>query len=99
MALARDYARRRIAFGRHLSEQPLHLDTLALLQAETERAFHLSFYLVDLIGRREAGELGQLGEGELRLLTSLTKLTTGRRGVQVASEILESFGGAGYVED
>lgn len=99
MALARDYARRRIAFGRHLSEHPLHLDTLALLQAEAERAFHLSFYLVDLIGRREAGELGQLGEAELRLLTSLTKLTTGRQGVRMASEILESFGGAGYVED
>jgi alkylation response protein AidB-like acyl-CoA dehydrogenase len=99
VALARDYARRRIAFGRHLSEQPLHLDTLALLQADTECAFHLSFYLVDLIGRREAGELGQLGEAELRLLTSLAKLTTGRLAMRVVPEVLESFGGAGYVED
>lgn len=99
MALARDYARRRIAFGKALSQQPLHLDTLAWLQARTEAAFHLCFYLVDLIGRREDGELGELAAAELRLLTSLTKLTTGREAVAVISEVIESFGGAGYVED
>jgi len=99
IALSRDYARRRIAFGRALSEQPLHLDTLAWLQARTEAAFHLCFYLVDLIGRREADGLGELASAELRLLTSLTKLTTGREAVAVISEIIESFGGAGYVED
>jgi len=99
IALSRDYARRRIAFGRTLSEQPLHLDTLAWLQARTEAAFHLCFYLVDLVGRREADGLGELASAELRLLTSLTKLTTGREAVAVISEIIESFGGAGYVED
>src|SRR5690606_35628820 len=36
IALARDYATRRRAFGRTLSEQPLHNDTLAGLQAEFE---------------------------------------------------------------
>jgi alkylation response protein AidB-like acyl-CoA dehydrogenase len=99
MALSRDYARRRFAFGAPLSEQPLHLDTLAWLQARTESSFHLCFYLVDLIGRREAGELTDLGAEELRLLTSLTKLSTGREAVAVMSEVIESFGGAGYVED
>ncbi len=99
MALARDYARRRIAFGAPLSQQPLHLDTLAWLQARTESSFHLCFYLVELIGRREAGELTELAAAELRLLTSLTKLSTGREAVAVISEVIESFGGAGYVED
>ncbi len=99
IALSRDYARRRIAFGRVLSEQPLHLDTLAWLQARTEAAFHLCFYLVDLLGRRETDGLGELASAELRLLTSLTKLSTGREAVAVISEIIESFGGAGYVED
>lgn len=99
MALARDYAQRREAFGALLSEQPLHVATLADLQAETEAAFHLSFYLVRLIGRDEAGVITAEENDLLRLLTSLAKLTTGRQAVAVASEVLEAHGGAGYVED
>jgi hypothetical protein len=99
LALARDYARRREAFGAALARQPLHADTLAGMQAEFEAAFHLSFALVELIGADEAGELDDMGRELLRLLTSLAKLTTGRQAVAAASETLESFGGAGYVED
>jgi alkylation response protein AidB-like acyl-CoA dehydrogenase len=99
VALARDYARRRHAFGRPLSEHPLHLDTLADMQAETEACLHLCFYLVDLVGRRECGELSELAEREFRLLTSLTKLTTGRIAALCSREAVEAFGGAGYVED
>src|SRR5262249_45626195 len=36
IALAQDYARKRIAFGAPLSAKPLHMDTLATLEAETE---------------------------------------------------------------
>ena len=99
LALARDYSRRREAFGAPLSRQPLHVDTLAGLQAETEAAFHLSFYLVELIGREEAGDISTEDADLLRLLTSIAKLTTGRQAVAVASEVLEAHGGAGYVED
>lgn len=99
VALARDYARRREAFGAPLAQQPLHVDTLAGLQVEAEAAFHLSFYLVELLGRDETGEITLEEEDLLRLLTSISKLTTGRQAVAVASEVLESFGGAGYVED
>lgn len=99
MALARDYATRRVAFGLPLSEQPLHLDTLAGLQAETEAAFHLTFLLADLLGREEVGEISAEDSALLRLLTSVVKLTTGRQGVAVISEVLEAHGGAGYVED
>ncbi|WP_420630422.1 acyl-CoA dehydrogenase family protein [Candidatus Leptofilum sp.] len=99
MALARSYAQKRIAFGAPLAEKPLHLDTLAEMQAETEAAFHLTFFLVELIGKDEAGEISEEEAHLLRLLTSLVKLTTGKQAVAVASEVLESFGGAGYVED
>jgi alkylation response protein AidB-like acyl-CoA dehydrogenase len=57
IALARDYARKRIAFGAPLADKPLHLDTLAGMQAELEAAFHLTFFLVEMIGRDEAGTL------------------------------------------
>jgi alkylation response protein AidB-like acyl-CoA dehydrogenase len=99
LALARDYARRRIAFGQTLDTQPLHVDTLALLQARAEACLHLGFHLVDLVGRREHGEIGELGEIELRLLTSLAKLTTARLAAGCAGEVIEAFGGAGYIED
>jgi alkylation response protein AidB-like acyl-CoA dehydrogenase len=99
LALARDYARRRVAFGAPLARQPLHADTLAGLQAEMEGAFHLAFALVELIGADEAGTIGESERELLRLLTSVAKLTTGRQAVMVASEVLEAFGGAGYIED
>jgi alkylation response protein AidB-like acyl-CoA dehydrogenase len=99
LALARDYARKRVAFDAPLAQKPLHIDTLATLQAETEAAFHLSFYLVELLGREEAGIAGEDERALVRLLTSITKLTTGRQAVAVISEVVEAFGGAGYVED
>jgi alkylation response protein AidB-like acyl-CoA dehydrogenase len=99
LALARDYARRRVAFGSTLSEKPLHVDTLAGLQAEFEGAFHLTFLLAELVGRMEHGELDDQQSELLRLATPITKLTTARQAVHITSEVLEAFGGAGYVED
>ncbi|HET7230713.1 MAG TPA: acyl-CoA dehydrogenase family protein [Longimicrobium sp.] len=99
VALARAYAPVRRAFGAPLAELPLHVDTLAGVQAEFEGALHLTFRVVELLGRAEAGELDDAGRALLRILTPIAKLTTARQGVAVASEIVESFGGAGYVED
>jgi alkylation response protein AidB-like acyl-CoA dehydrogenase len=99
LALARSFASRREAFGQLLSRQPLHLDTLAALEAETWGAFLMTFLLVELNGRQERGEIDDEQRALLRLVTPLTKLVTGKQGVAVLSEVLESFGGAGYVED
>ncbi len=99
LALARDYAAKRIAFGAPLAEKPLHVDTLAGLQAEYEAGFHLAFFAVELLGRDETDGLDAAGRDLLRLLTPIAKLVTGKQSVAVLSEILESFGGAGYIED
>lgn len=99
LALANDYASRRRAFGATLDRQPLHVDTLAGLRAEWMGALHLTFRVVELLGAHEAGELDEDGGALLRILTPLAKLTTARQGVAVASEVVEAFGGAGYVED
>jgi alkylation response protein AidB-like acyl-CoA dehydrogenase len=99
LALSFDYARKRVAFGAPLSEKALHVDTLATLQAEFEGAFHLAFYVAELTGRSETREISDDDALLLRLLTPIMKLTTGKQAVMVASEVLESFGGAGYVED
>jgi acyl-CoA dehydrogenase len=99
IALARDYARRRVAFGGPLAERPLHLETLAELQAEYEGWFGLVFHVAALLGREEAGTATDTERGLLRLLTPLAKLATGKAAVEVAAEAIEAFGGAGYVED
>jgi alkylation response protein AidB-like acyl-CoA dehydrogenase len=99
LQIALDYARRRVAFGERLAEKPLHVDTLASLEAEAEAAFLLSFRLAELQGRLEAGLGGDKDRLLLRVLTPLAKLTTGKQAVAVASEAIEAFGGAGYVED
>jgi alkylation response protein AidB-like acyl-CoA dehydrogenase len=99
VALASDYARKRVAFGAPLSEKPLHRDTLAVVEAETEAAFHLAFYVAELTGQSETGEISEHDALLLRVLTPVMKLTTGKQAVAVASEVLEMFGGAGYVED
>jgi acyl-CoA dehydrogenase len=99
IALALDYSQKRSAFGGLLSEKPLHMDTLAGLQAEMEAAFHLAFLVAELTGRAETKEIDEEQTLLLRLLTPLMKLTTGKQVVAVVSEALEAFGGAGYVED
>ena len=99
IALARDYARRRFAFGALLADKPLHVDTLAGMQAELEAAFHLAFFLVEKIGAHEAQVLDAQEQELLRLLTPLVKLCTAKQAIAVCSEALECFGGAGYVED
>ncbi|MCC6647454.1 MAG: acyl-CoA dehydrogenase family protein [Polyangiaceae bacterium] len=99
VALARDYGRRRKAFGAALSDKALHVETLAGMQAEAEAAFHLAMLSAELLGRSEHGALGERGELLLRMVTPIAKATTGKATVGVVSEALEVFGGAGYIED
>ncbi len=99
VALAQAYAKRRWAFGRPLCALPLHRETLADLETERCGAFHLLFRTAELQGRAECGEAGVPERALLRLLTPVLKLYTGKQVVSVTSEVLEAFGGAGYLED
>jgi len=73
LALAFDYATKRVAFGSTLSEKALHVDTLMGLQAEAEAAFQLAFYVAELTGRHEAGEPDEHDVWLLRVLTPVMK--------------------------
>ena len=104
LALARDYARRRRAFGALLVDKPLHADTLAMLEAEYAGAFCLAFRSAGLVGALEHDRAGGAdGDGHearlARALVPIAKLVTGKQAVAVASEAIEACGGAGYVED
>lgn len=99
LALARDYAYRRTAFGQPLMEHVLHRDSLGNLEAHFQGAFHLVFHLGLLLGREEGGTATDDERLLLRLLTPVAKLYSAKLAVASASEIIECFGGAGYVED
>ena len=99
LALAHDYAMRRAAFGGILADKPLHRETLAGLAAEFEAAFALGFGVARLLGIVESGLADAADHAAWRVLTPLAKLWTGKLAVCIASECLEAFGGAGYIED
>lgn len=99
IALATDYAKKRRAFGKLLWDHSLHIETLSDIQVRFEASFHLTFHAVKLLGKEETGKSTQQESASLRLLIPLAKLFTGKEGVAIASEVLESFGGAGYIED
>lgn len=99
IALALDYARRRIVLGRPLVEHPLHVETLAAMQVELAGCFLLVFRVIELLGLTELGQATERDALVLRLLTPVAKLYTGKRAVATASEAIEAFGGAGYIED
>jgi alkylation response protein AidB-like acyl-CoA dehydrogenase len=99
IVLARDYSKKRFAFGKPLSEHPLHVETLAAMELEYEAAFLLTFRAVELLGKEETEGSTREESAILRLLTPIVKLYTAKQGIAVASEALECFGGAGYVED
>src|SRR5258705_9432504 len=99
IALAGDYARRRRAFGKLLIEHPLHVETLADMQLELRAAFLLAFRVVELLGKDEVGEATEAESRMLRFLIPVAKLYTAKQAIAVASEALEAFGGAGYVEE
>ena len=99
LALARDFGQNREAFGTPIMEKPLHYDTMASLQAKFEGAFHLTFRLVELMGKQEMGTLTEREEHLYYALTPLVKLTTAKQATSVLGEVMEAFGGGGYVED
>ena len=97
--LAVAYSRVRESYGRQLVDLPLHSETLAAMSVEAEAAFVLTLRVAQLMGRAEQRCATEEESKTLRALTPITKLLTGKDAVALASEALEAFGGAGYIED
>ncbi|HXM55524.1 MAG TPA: acyl-CoA dehydrogenase family protein [Candidatus Dormibacteraeota bacterium] len=99
LQLARGYAACRTAFGQPLDRLPLQRQVLVQLAVQAEAALVLTMRLAALLGRIECGTASVDEAVVFRLGASLTKLYTARQAVAAASEVLEAFGGAGYMED
>jgi alkylation response protein AidB-like acyl-CoA dehydrogenase len=92
--LARDYATRRRIAGTSLAHIPAHISWLAGIAAEYEAMLALCLATATTLGHA-----AQSDSALPRLLAPLTKFHCARGGIATASELLESFGGAGYLED
>lgn len=96
LSLARDYAHCREAFGRKLIDLPVHRRWLAQIAAVYEAGLVLCFRAAELLG---VTEHGSSHDDLARVVFPLAKMAAARQGVWGCSQIVESFGGVGYLED
>uniref|UniRef100_A0A0N4ZSE0 Acyl-CoA dehydrogenase family member 9, mitochondrial n=1 Tax=Parastrongyloides trichosuri TaxID=131310 RepID=A0A0N4ZSE0_PARTI len=99
ITLARDYSTKRIVFGRKQSDWPLHMATLSKLEVECRAGLLFVLESGRLLGLQESGEATKLDLLNLRLITPVLKLYTGKKVVPLVSEGIECFGGQGYIEN
>ncbi len=88
------YTRQRQAFGQSLANQPLMQAVLADLALETEAAVQLSFHLAHCYESDDAVSLAWK-----RLMTPAAKFWICKRAVELTGEMMEVFGGNGYVDN
>ena len=87
------YTRQRKAFGKNLAEQPLMQAVLVDLALETEAAMHLSFHLAHCYENDD-----ELSIAWKRIMTPAAKFWVCKRTVELTGEMMEVFGGNGYVD-
>ncbi|MCS6837784.1 MAG: acyl-CoA dehydrogenase family protein [Bdellovibrionaceae bacterium] len=92
------YSSVRKAFGKPISEHPLHQKTFLNLHALKWGLNQITFDTLLMWGRSEIHRRTE-DLVQLRFLTPLLKLYTGKKVVEVATEVMEGFGGQGYIED
>lgn len=88
------YARRRMAFGKRLAEQPLMRAVLADLALESEAALQVAARLSEAFERDDA----PTQRGWKRIVTPAAKFWVCKRAVEFSGEAMEVFGGNGYVD-
>lgn len=88
------YTRQRKAFGKHLAQQPLMQAVLVDLALETEAAMQLSFHLAHCYEADDA-----LSVAWKRIMTPASKFWICKRAVELTGEMMEVFGGNGYVDN
>jgi hypothetical protein len=59
----------------------------------------LALFLSRLLGKEECHVASESDKSLLRLLTPVAKLYTAKQSIKYASELIEMFGGIGYLED
>ena len=98
LEMAKAYAKVRLAQGKPLAENSLHMRNLAAMEVNQNAALILTFYVISLLGRQESLKC-QKAELLLRFLTPVTKMWVCKITLGALSECMEAMGGQGYMED
>lgn len=98
-SLSESYGKIRETFGKKLNEQKLFCKNLRELEIAYQSNSLLSWFLTRLLGREDCKEASEREIALLRLLTPVAKLYTAKGAIASASELIEMFGGIGYLED
>lgn len=93
------YSEKRQAFGKKIKDHVLHRETLAKLCAQHMADVILTFSVIEFLGKDECGVATEKEKMLLRLMTPIVKLMTAQSAMKIAGEVLEGFGGVGYIED
>uniref|UniRef100_U3ILQ9 Acyl-CoA dehydrogenase family member 11 n=1 Tax=Anas platyrhynchos platyrhynchos TaxID=8840 RepID=U3ILQ9_ANAPP len=99
ISLSREYALKRVVFGKLLKDHPLHMQTIARMEVQTRGAFLLLMEIARLLGLAETNMASEQDQLLLRLLVPVAKLYTGKQASATVIEAMECFGGQGYMED
>lgn len=91
------YGAERQAFGERLWNLPLWRSTMADLMAEHLATFVMVFETVRALDSADNGD--PTAQSLVRLLTPITKASSGKQGVFTVSESMEAIGGNAYIED
>ncbi|KAJ3113007.1 hypothetical protein HK100_002131 [Physocladia obscura] len=98
--VAKDFAAKRIVFGKLLVNQPLQACVLADLEILTAALTHSVFYVVELLGITESDETASHDDAVLlRFLTPVMKAWCSKLSIAGTSECMEALGGVGYIEE
>src|SRR5699024_8366664 len=100
---ARNYARKRDAFGNKLVNYPMIQETLSTLAAKQEIEMNAVFDMITLMDKIMGTDRGiEVSEKErilFRLYIATLKVETAKQAIQFSHEAIEMHGGNGYIED
>lgn len=96
---AAEYAHRRNAFGRKLTEFPMVQDSLMKLRSKQEFDTVAIFDLISLYDRVVAGDTSAEEQVLNRLLIAILKKESAEQAIHFSHEAIEMHGGNGYIED
>lgn len=106
LALAKDYSTKRKAFEKNIAAHPLNAKLLQKADSNLHGCFYFTFLIAEIFGNEEVFQENNDFKTNkdnlnkiLRLLTPVLKLYTAKKTVFWTSELLEVFGGTGYIED
>lgn len=101
LAIAKSYAKvRSIDGGRILlSDAPLHVATLTDASILYRAITHVTFGVIELLGKSECGTATEAEESRLRLLTPAVKAYAAIRCPTAMEEMMGALGGLGYMEE